>query len=135
MKEIIKKIVLIIIIFILIFGINAKVYAFGDIVQDGKSFIDSANASQAGINQTDIQNGLEDLSGFLYNILLSLGVVIAVIIATVLGVQLVMGGAEAQAKAKEMLIPFVVGCVVVFGAFGIWKIALSIGSQLESAGM
>ena len=39
--------------------------------------------------------------------------------------------AEGQAKVKEMLIPFVIGCIVVFGGFGIWKIALSLGSDVK----
>ena len=26
-----------------------------------------------------------------------------------------------QTKVKESMIPFIIGCVVVFGAFGIWK--------------
>ena len=43
-----------------------------------------------------------------------------------------LGGAEGQAKVKEMLVPFVVGCIVVFGGFGLWKIAITLGNQLES---
>ena len=74
---------------------------------------------------------IEAASGYLYNILLSLGIVIAVIIATILGVQFMLSEAEGQAKVKEMLIPFVIGCIVVFGGFGIWKIALSLGSEAE----
>ena len=35
-------------------------------------------------------------------------------------------GIEQQAQIKQALIPYVVGCVVVFGAFGIWKIAIEI---------
>ena len=42
-----------------------------------------------------------------------------------------IGGTEGQAKVKEMIIPFVVGCVIVFGAFGIWKIALSVGKEIS----
>lgn len=129
MKNISKRIVLILFILMLLFSINSRVYAFGEIIQDGKAFIRSADPSK--IDQQAVQTGLQDISGFLYNILLSAGVVIAVIVATVLGIQFMVGGAEGQAKVKEMLIPFVVGCVVVFGAFGIWKIALTIGQRLE----
>lgn len=126
MKNISKKMVLILFILMLLFSINSKVYAIGDIISDGKSFISDAEKPQ-GVNDESLQ----DASGFLYNILLSAGVVIAVIVATVLGIQFMMGGAEGQAKVKEMLIPFVVGCVIVFGGFGIWKIALSIGQRLQ----
>lgn len=50
-----------------------------------------------------------------------------------LGVQFMIGGAEGQAKVKEMLVPFVVGCIVVFGGFAFWKIALEVGKKLEDA--
>ncbi len=32
-----------------------------------------------------------------------------------------MGSVEAKAQIKEKLIPYVVGCAIMFGAFGIWK--------------
>lgn len=44
-----------------------------------------------------------------------------------------LGGAEGQAKVKEMLIPFVVGCVIVFGGFGFWKLAITFGEKLEGS--
>ena len=44
-----------------------------------------------------------------------------------------VGGAEGQAKVKEMLVPFIVGCVIVFGGFGFWKIAVTIGNKLETS--
>ena len=33
---------------------------------------------------------------------------------------------EEQAKIKELLVPYVAGCIVIFGAFGIWKLAVNI---------
>ena len=77
---------------------------------------------------------LQGLSGYVYNILLAAGVIIAVIVATALGIQFMIGGAEGQAKVKEMLVPFIIGCVIVFGGFGLWKVAVTIGNNLEGAG-
>lgn len=138
MKTIYKRIILISVILMLLFSINAKVFAWSEIIKDGQDFISTgqqdSSASQARINQENMKSGLQGLSGYLYNILLVAGVVIAVIVATVLGIQFMIGGAEGQAKVKEMLVPFVVGCVVVFGGFGIWKIAVNIGSNIESTG-
>lgn len=123
----------ILIVLIVLFSINTNVYAFGKIIQDGKAFIGSADTSDAKVvDATAVNNGLKDISGFLYNVLLSAGVVIAVIVGTTLGIKFMIGGVEGQVKVKEMLIPFVIGCMVIFGAFGIWKIALNIGSRLES---
>ena len=127
MKRISIKILAILAILMLLFSINSKVFAWSGIIQDGKNFISQADPSKANIKQEQLQ----DLSGYLYNILLSAGVVIAVIVAIVLGIKFMVGGAEGQAKVKEMLIPFVAGCIIVFGGFGIWKLALTIGNKVE----
>lgn len=129
MKNIVKKLFLIVIVLIILFSINTKVFALSEIISDGQSFLQKADQTKADIDVT----GLQDLSGYLYNILLAAGVVIAVIVATVLGVQFMLGGAEGQAKVKEMLIPFVVGCVIVFGGFGFWKIAMTVGNKIDNA--
>lgn len=41
-----------------------------------------------------------------------------------------LGSIEEKANIKESLIPFVIGCIVVFGAFGIWRIFVSLGQKL-----
>lgn len=128
MKSSIKKITLILVAFIILFSINTKVFAWTAIIEDGQSFIGQADGS---VNTITSESELQSLSGYLYNVLLAAGVVIAVIVATILGVQFMLGGAEGQAKVKEMLIPFVVGCIIVFGGFGIWKIAITVGQKLE----
>ena len=52
-------------------------------------------------------------------------------IGGILGIQIMWGSIEQQVKAKEMLMPYAAGCVVIFGAFGIWKICVTIFSQLQ----
>ncbi len=128
MNNILKKVILILIILMMLFSINAKVFAWSEIIDDGKSFIDKADKTKTPINE----EGLKNVSGYLYNILLAAGVVISVIVATVLGVQFMLGGAEGQAKVKEMMLPFVVGCIIVFGGFGFWKIAIMVGEKIET---
>lgn len=54
------------------------------------------------------------------------GLAIAIIIGLVLGIQFMMGSVEQKAKVKDSLVPYVVGCIVIFGAFGIWKIVLTV---------
>lgn len=130
MKSLLKKIILMLVILILLFSINTKVFAWSEIIKDGQNFLSQADDSKVNID-TD---GLKIVSGYLYNILLAAGVVIAVIVATVLGVQFMMGGAEGQAKVKEMILPFIVGCIIVFGGFGFWKIAITVGQKLEKDG-
>ena len=42
-----------------------------------------------------------------------------------------LGSVEEQTKVKESLVPFVIGCIVVFGAFGFWKLFVEIGNNFE----
>lgn len=129
MKTIIEKIICILVILIVLFSINTKVYAWSQVFSDAKDFIQTGeNSNQGNVNAT----GVQELSSYLYNILLSAGVVIAVIIATVLGIQFMTSSAEGQAKVKEALIPFIIGCIVVFGGFGVWKIGITIGKKIET---
>lgn len=130
MKRILIKIIFILMLLTIIFSVTTEVKGWSQIIQDGKNFIQEGE--QSGEGQLKDPNKLQDLSGYLYNILLAAGVVVAVIVATVLGIQFMIGGAEGQAKVKEMLVPFIVGCVIVFGGFGIWKIAVTIGNSLEN---
>ena len=51
----------------------------------------------------------------------------------VLGFQFILGSVEGKAKVSEALMPYIVGCIIVFGAFTIWKIAISIGNRVEDS--
>lgn len=68
----------------------------------------------------------------LYNLFLMAGIVIAVIIGAFLGIKFMTEGVEGKAKIKEALIPFCIGCVVIFGGFGIWKVAMHIFGEVEN---
>ena len=52
--------------------------------------------------------------------------VIAVIVGIILGIKYMMASSEDKAQIKETLIPYVVSCVIMFGAFTIWKIVITI---------
>lgn len=95
--------------------------ALSNIVSGADGFIQNGQGSSK-IDNDDIHN----LSDSLYNILLIIGTVIAMIVGVVLGIQFMTGRIEVKSKVKESLIPYVVGCVVIFGAFGIWKLAITI---------
>lgn len=126
----IKKIIYVILLIILSIGINlayTKTYAAStvdDVMNGADGFL------KAG-SDTVIQDGtLKDTSDFLFNLLLAIAIVIAVIIGMVIGIKFMMAGIEEKAKLKEALMPYFVGCFVVFGAFGIWKLAVTILSKL-----
>lgn len=125
--KIFKSILILIVINISLFNIN-KVQAdssLSSIISGGDSFIKQG--------EEDISIDTEKLKGAsdtVYNVLLVIGICAAVIVASILGVQFMIGSAEEKAKVKDAMVIFVIGCIVVFGAFGFWKIFVTIGQNL-----
>lgn len=124
-----KKIVNVLIIFMLLstFSFIAnKCYAandFSQAMQDAKDFVDGGEAK---VSETIDENELNKASSTIYNILFAIGLAIAMIIGIVLGIEFITAGVEEQAQIKQSLIPYFIGCVIVFGSFGIWKIAVNL---------
>ena len=73
-----------------------------------------------------VNDNLQDTSNFMYNVLLAIAIVVAVVCGMLLGIKFLTGAAEQRAETKKALIPYFVGCVVVFAAFGIWSFAVNI---------
>ena len=129
LKKVIDKIIFIVIIVLCVFSLMIpKTYAttrhtIGGIVTGADDFISaSSNATGAGISDASVQ----DMSNLLYNILLIIGIAVAVIVGIAIGIKFVTGSVAEKAKIKETLVPYIAGCVVLFGAFTIWKIVVTI---------
>ncbi len=124
-----KKIVVIFIIFILlIFAINVtNTYAgdLGDVISGGKGFVDSSK----GDIEID-SSKLSQTSKSVYNILLMISFIVVAVVGIILGMKFMMAGVDEKAKAKESLVIFFIGCIVVYGAFGIWKVLVTALSSL-----
>lgn len=81
------------------------------------------------VKEGKIQYSEEALQGFsstLFNIFSIIGAAVAVIAGIVIGVKYMIGSVEERAEYKKMLVPYIVSCVVIFGAFGIWKMIIVI---------
>ena len=132
-KKLLKIIIKIILISIIIQTINipnVNAITLDDIFAAGDNFINEGKTQSkknSAINSSEFRLTVASIG----NILTSLGVVLAVIIGAILGIQIMCGSVEQQAKVKEMLMPYAIGCIVIFGAFGIWKLAVTIFSQLQ----
>ena len=125
------SIVLKIIIIIILLGVVIKPnisYALPltDILHAGQNFIDEGKSQNSVIDSVQLKNS----SNSIYNILLVIGVILSVLVGAMLGIKIMWGSIEQQTKAKEALMPYVIGCVLIFGAFGIWKLAVTIFSQI-----
>lgn len=95
------------------------------VISGGDSFINAGKDGSAQIDKGSLQNA----SSSIYNILLICGVIIAVLIGSIMGIKFMIGSVEEKAEIKAALVPFAIGCIVVFGAFGIWKIVVTIGNN------
>ena len=92
-----------------------------DMMSDADDFVKQGN-NVATINPEQLQS----FSQTLYNILLTVGIVVAVIVGGILGIKFMTSSLDEKAKVKQMLVAYVVGCAVVFGSFGIWKLVVTI---------
>lgn len=91
-----------------------------DMIGDADKFISSANGTV--INDDSLQS----FSKTYYNIFLTIGIIVATLVGAVLGIKFMIGGAEEKANVKEKLVAYVVGCIIVFGSFAIWKLVVTI---------
>lgn len=81
------------------------------------------------VSSTIDEDKLKETSNFMYKLLLAIGIVVMFIVGTIIGIQFLVASAEDKAKLKESLVPYVAGCIVIFGAFTIWSIVVDIGQD------
>lgn len=101
----------------------------GDIFSQADNFIRNGKdetQEKAAIDEKKLKDAFSNI----FNIAVSIGTVLTVIIGGILGIKFMIASAEDKAKIKEMMIPYVVGCIVIFGAFTIWKFIVNILNQI-----
>lgn len=107
--------------------IPIKVNAVSDMFQSADDFLAAGSSPTTVIDETKLQS----TSGTIYKWLMIIAICVAVIIGAVIGVQFIVGSVEGKAKIQEALLPYIVGCIVVFGSFFIWKTLVNTGNSLE----
>lgn len=127
-----KVIIIVLILEVVLINISAPVKAAG-IIDD--MFSGAENFAQEGRNQaikddTATDEEISEVITILYNIVLTLGTIIAIAVGGVLGIKFMVSSAEDKAKVKESMIPYVVGCIAIFGALMIWKVVIGILSKI-----
>lgn len=126
-SQIAIKIVMIVFILQVLYMPVSQASFWSDIFDAGDNFLNEGrNASNNIIEDTEVDQEFNRI----YNILFGIGIALSVIIGAVLGIKFMLGTVEEQAKVKEMLMPYIVGCIVIFGAFGIWRLAINIFSNI-----
>ena len=123
--KMIRKISIIALVIISIITImpqkSEAAFDMGTIMSGANSFLDNAENREL-FNADNEKSAIDQI----YFTMLTIGIVLAIFVGSVLGIQFVTSGAAGQAKVKEKLIPFALGTLVVFGAFGIWRLAYNI---------
>ena len=134
MKRLNEVLIIMVIIVIIVFFLmaNAVVVKASTITPEGiadgaGSFLESGKDKDNPINDDNLQV----VSSSVYNVLLAVGIIVAVIVGIILAIKIMTGSITEKAEYKQMLIPYIAGCVVVFGAFGIWKLIVEILNQTQ----
>lgn len=121
-----KSMIIILTLIIIINTITiSPIYAMSNIIKDGQNFL---NKGQLVDDVIDTE-ALKSTSDFIFNMFLTIAIVLAIGIGTVLGIKFITSSVEGQAKIKEALVPYVVGCVVIFAAFPIWSFMVNVGQE------
>lgn len=126
-SQIIIKICIIILLIQFMYVPTCHAGFWGDIFKSGDEFLNEGK--QSGDDVVDEDKVKEEFNK-IYNILFAIGVALSVIVGAILGIKFMVGSVEEQAKIKETLIPYVIGCVIIFGAFGIWKLLVTLLSSI-----
>ncbi len=125
MKKYKKLLINIMVIFIILFNLfipNAYAGPLQDIMNRAEGFVKNGENGGNVINNDALKEG----SNTLYNVLLVIGIAVAFIWGIVLGIQFVTGSLGEKADVKKNLIVYVIGCIIIFGAFGIWRLLLQL---------
>ena len=101
---------------------NAYAGPLQDIMNRAEGFVNNGENGGNVINNDALKEG----SNTLYNVLLVIGIAVAFIWGIVLGIQFVTGSLGEKADVKKNLIVYVIGCIIIFGAFGIWRLLLQL---------
>ena len=125
MKKYKKLLINIMVIFIILFNLfipNAYAGPLQDIMNRAEGFVNNGENGGNVINNDALREG----SNTLYNVLLVIGIAVAFIWGIVLGIQFITGSLGEKADVKKNLIVYIIGCIIIFGAFGILKLLLQL---------
>lgn len=101
-------------------SISSKDTNVDETISEANDFINKADTDK--INETNLSKTVKNL----YNILFAIAIVVAVIVGTYMAIKLITSSVEGKAQIKKMFTPYVIGCIVAFGAFGIWALVMKI---------
>ena len=130
LKQLLKIIFIITTMFLVFsFSTYSKVNAastLDDVLSKGDDFLNAADDTTNTIDEGDLQ----ELSGFISGVLLSIAIGVTILSGVALGIKFVTQSIEDKAKIKEAMVPWVIGIIISFGAFTIWEITINVFQAL-----
>ena len=121
MKNVLVKIAILTFIILIILTLHC----INGIFKSAQDFLKKGDDPE----QTIDADALNATSKKVFNVFLVAGTIIAVLVGAVLGIKIMVATVEEKAKIKELMVPYIVGCIVMFSAFTIWKIVVTIGNK------
>ena len=94
--------------------------------------IDTDKYKSSDLTEDDYKTAFE-MGGTIVNVLSTVGTVIAVAGIMILGIKYMMGSAEQKAEYKSGMIPYLVGCILIFCIPKIVSIIYSIVTEIKVA--
>lgn len=108
---------------LVIFVLSTKAFALSEIITDANAWREKGKTSTSSSTGLDMKP-IKKASDKIYNSFLGIGIIAAVGVGGFLGIQFMTAGVDKKVEVKQALVAYAVGCVVIFGAFGIWKLVL-----------
>ena len=131
MKLITKLILITIISSLLIFNIplySKAALSLDDVMSAGDSFLEAD--SEDVVAGTPSEDELKNISNTVSGVLLTIALGVTLISAVMMGINFTIQSVEDKAKIKESMLPWIIGIFISFGAYGIWRITMSIFYKL-----
>lgn len=118
-KQLISIILIIFLLQVLFLPSISKAEDIGGVVTEGDSWLKNAKVL---VDQAK----LKDANSFIFNSLLAIGIIITVFWGGFIGIKFMYASAEDKADVKQALVPYIIGCIVIYGGFAIWKLVITV---------
>ena len=128
-----NKICFVILIVFILFAILPLKSVYASSISDIVKGADENFLGAGSIDDTIDEGQLQKTSNFVFKVLLAIGIVAMVLVGTIIGIKFMVASVEDKAKIKEILVPYIIGCVVILGAFTIWSTVVNIGQSIFPA--
>ena len=125
MRSVLVKIAILTFIILIISTLHYKSFCINGIFKSAQDFLKKGDEPE----QTIDVDALNKTSKKVFNVFFFAVIIIALLVGAVMRIKIMVASVEEQAKIKELMVPYIVGCIVIFSAFTIWKIVVTIGNQ------